>query len=382
MLSGILTDEQLAWIRSRLHFDDLADMLKAAAEKFPNSDIVPTLLLAGRTGAGKSSLINALAGRHISPVGVLPTTQKPTPHELEDNGIPLRVLDMPGVGEAGRHDERLDTILDQADAAHVLLLAVPCPERSLDYESSLLLEVQRHFSEPLPVLAAGTKIDCAPPARDWMPSSLDLDTPATDKERNIVDWLTYAASVLPGVDELLPCANGENYADLDNQYGIAELRRRIFDLLPDAARTFFARAVRDRELLDGRAESIVRVFSGMASAAAAQPIPAIPDAALIMPIQVAMLMRLTTLHGRELSADLAAKLLGPLAARVAGRFAFEQLTKFIPGIGSLVGAAVAGSMTYALGMGYHTLLCDGHWNFDVQALQREVQRWWEQIEGK
>ena len=114
----------------------------------------------------------------------------------------------------------------------------------------------------------------------------------------------------------------------------------------------------------------------MASCAAAQPVPAIPDAALIMPIQVTMLVRLTKLHGQELTLDLAAKLLGPLAARVAGRFAFEQIAKLLPGIGSMVGSAVAGGMTYALGMAFHTLLHDGHWDFDPMELKDEVLKWW------
>ena len=162
---------------------------------------------------------------------------------------------------------------------------------------------------------------------------------------------------------------------MDGRYGLEARRRSIFQALPDATRTYFARAVQDKALLDQRAEAIVRTHAGMASAAAAQPIAAIPDAALIMPIQVAMLMRLTTLHGRELTLDLAVQLLGPLAARMAGRFAFEQIAKLIPVAGSIAGAAVAGTMTYALGMAFHTMLHGGDWSFDPEALKNEALRW-------
>ena len=375
----MLTLDQLAWLKSKLNFDSLADMLESAKSVFPEADIVPTLVICGRTGAGKSTLINTLVGRYVQPVGVLPTTQEPTARELENEGIPLRVLDMPGVGEAGRHGERLSTVLDQAEYAHLLLLCVPCPERSLAYEADLLKEVQTYYTgrEPLPVLVAATKIDCAAPVRDWNPEHLNLAHPSTEKELNITAWLSYLSTLIAEKSVgMVPCSCGEAFDDRAHQYGITALRKHIFEILPEAARSFFVRLTRDMELIDLRAEHIVRTMSAMSSAAAAQPVPSIPDAALIMPIQIAMLARLTKLHGRELSADLAAKLLGPLAARVAGRFAFEQLSKFLPGVGSLVGAAVAGSMTYALGMAYHTLLYDGHWNFDAETLKDEVLRWW------
>ena len=379
----IISKEQMAWLRGNLNFNNLSDMLQAARRHFVEGEMVPTLAVAGRTGAGKSSLINALAGRHVSAVGVIPTTPEVTEQEVEQGGVPLRVLDLPGVGEAGKHGERLENMLEQLDRSHVVLLAVPCPERSLDYECRLLEELRAHFAErvALPLLGVGTKIDCASPAREWNPHGLNLTQPVTEKERNIADWLGYAESVLraQGVAALIPCACGEMHDDTDNQYGIPAIRGRIFDMLPDAARTYFARLTQDRQIIDKRAENIVRLFSGMASAAATQPLPSVPDAALIMPIQAALLVKLTRLHGKELTADMVTKLMGPLVARVAGRFAFEQLCKFIPGVGSVAGAAVAGGMTYALGMGYHTLLCDGNWDFDADALRDEVLKWWGRV---
>lgn len=370
---------QLEWLKSKLNFDSLADLLSLAKEKFPDTDIVPTLVLCGRTGAGKSSLINALMQRNVLPCGVIPTTQKATERELSEDGIPLRVIDLPGIGEAGLHDTRIKEMLDQADNAHVMLLALACPERSLDYETNFLREVDERYAnrEPLPRILAATKIDCASPVRDWNPQTLNLHEPRTQKECNIMDWLHYVEGVLgKSVQQIVPCASGASYSDVENQYGIQYLRKAIFEILPEAARTYFVRIAQDLSLIDARAESIVRIFSGMAAAAAAQPVPAIPDAALIMPIQITMLVRLTKLHGRELTADMAVKLLGPLMARVAGRFAFTQLSKMLPVAGSIVGSAVAGAMTYALGMGFHTLLHNGNWNFDPMTLADEVLKWW------
>ena len=93
----MLTAEQLDWLKSKLNLDSLADVFKAAKVIFPNSDIVPTISMAGRTGVGKSSFANALVGWRVSSVGLIPATQHPTPNELEGDGVSLRVLDMPGM---------------------------------------------------------------------------------------------------------------------------------------------------------------------------------------------------------------------------------------------------------------------------------------------
>lgn len=389
----MLSKELMDLLQENFDFSTISQILQGAKKHLGEEDIVPTIVPVGRTGAGKSSLINALLGRPVAEVGVIPTTQEPTPYELSAEGIPLRVVDLPGIGESGKHGQRMETLLGILDKAHILLLTLPCPERNLDYEVRLLEELQQPFAGclPLPLLVAGTKIDCAPPARQWDAQALNLAQPSTEKELNIREWLTYAGEVVfsarprPSVhprdsrtseQRVLPCASGACYDDEDNQYGIAEIRRSIYEALPEAARTFFARVTQDRALIDKRAQKIALIYSSLSSAAAAQPVPTIPDAALIMPLQVAMLMKLTRLHGQELTQDLAMHMLGPFIARMAGRLAFEQVVKWIPGVGSVAGGAVAGGMTYALGMGYHTLLKDGNWNFDGEALKEAVLEWW------
>ena len=96
------------------------------------------MLVTERTGSDKSSLINALAGRFVSEVGVIPTIQTPVEQEITEGGLPLRVVDLPGVGEAGRHEQRLEDMLGALGRAHLMLMAVPYPSRDLAYERELV----------------------------------------------------------------------------------------------------------------------------------------------------------------------------------------------------------------------------------------------------
>lgn len=362
----------------------IADIILEARSKFDSCDQVPTLILAGRTGSGKSSLMNALAGRLVSETGVIPTTQTPVEHELAEGGLPLRVVDLPGVGEAGRHAQRLEDMLDALVRAHILLVTVPCASRDLEYERELVGAVQAHYGTalPLPCVVACTKIDTAPPIKDWRPEALNLASPVSEKERNIADWLNYVERAMGphirqpfgGKTPFLPCCAGESWDDAENRYGIGELRGKIYGLLPDAARTYFARL--DRALCDERAADIVFEHAGLAAMAGLNPLPGVPDALFIIPIQVGMLIRLNKLYDKHFSMDIAVRFLGPLLARSAGRMLASQLCKFVPVAGSLAGAAVAGALTYSLGMAFHTLMHGGTWSFDADTLLKQTEKVW------
>lgn len=361
-----------------IDFKDLGKILGDAEKVDTEKDIVPTIAIAGRTGAGKSTLLNALAGKFVSEVGVIPTTQEPVSHELDEDGTLLRIIDFPGVGEANKFEQRLDTLLEQLPSAHLLLLATPCPERSFQYELSLMDAIREQFGKfPIPTIVAGTKIDLASPVKDWHPAGLDLGKPSTEKEKNITAWTSYARETLAQEHgtAFIPCSAGEDWRAVDEQYGIAELRAAIYEKLPAAAQLYFARV--DAALRDREAAKIIQKYALMAAAAAAQPMPQIPDAALILPIQVMMIIRLTRLHGREMSQDLASKFIGPILAQRAGQFLFGQLAKLIPGVGSVLGAAIAGGLTYSLGNAFHILLHDGNWDFNADDLMELVKSIWE-----
>jgi uncharacterized protein len=69
------------------------------------------IVVLGRTGAGKSSLINALKGHQVLPVGDIgSTTRWLEGVEIEISGSRVLLIDSPGIGEAQTHDTYLRAI--------------------------------------------------------------------------------------------------------------------------------------------------------------------------------------------------------------------------------------------------------------------------------
>ena len=80
------------------------------------------ILIAGRTGVGKSSLINYIAGRQVAEIGVgRPKTTRDdiTSYEMTCRGVPIRLFDSWGIEADKTEDWKLRTqkmIQDQGDA--------------------------------------------------------------------------------------------------------------------------------------------------------------------------------------------------------------------------------------------------------------------------
>jgi uncharacterized protein (DUF697 family) len=102
------------------------------------------------------------------------------------------------------------------------------------------------------------------------------------------------------------------------------------------------------------ARAVVGASSAAAAGIGAAPIP-VPDAAVLMPVQLGMLASITAVFGLDLSNDSAVSLIrglvGQGGATAVGRQLAANLLKVIPGV-SVINATVAAGLTAALGEAY------------------------------
>ncbi len=137
-------------------------------------------------------------------------------------------------------------------------------------------------------------------------------------------------------------------------------------MLPTAYRqTLLSLDEASRELQDlyaRRAQPHILGYSTLAATAGAIPVPWL-DLLLLPGIQSRMVYHLARLYGQPLSAKRFLEVAGSVGVGMAARQAVRGLIKFIPYVGSVAGAALAGASTYALGKAfcfYYSAVHQGH----------------------
>lgn len=160
-----------------------------AVEKKPVS-----LMLVGRTGAGKSSLINTLFKTDLAEVDVLPSTDQIRQYSWQlETGEVLNLIDSPGYEQIARGDFR-DLVLDQAANADLLVLTTPALDPALQSDKTFLHDLKAAEQHP-PTVVALTQVDRLRPVREWQPP-YDWQTGQRPKESAIRDAVAYRVDTL------------------------------------------------------------------------------------------------------------------------------------------------------------------------------------------
>jgi HEAT repeat protein/uncharacterized protein (DUF697 family)/GTPase SAR1 family protein len=294
------------------------------------------VLIAGRTGVGKSTLINSVFQGQLATTGQgKPVTQNT--REITKGDIPLSIFDTRGL-EMADFDSTKQALRafvsdrsKEPDARKHVHVGWVCISEDLRRVERAEEELTKMLAEFMPVVVIITKARADQNFRATVQSLLPY-------ARNVVRVRAIREELDDG--HALP------------QLGLQDLIDLTMEVVPEGQRRAFTAAQKvDIALKKKQSHLIVTGAAASAAAVGLTPIP-FADAALLVPIQVGMLAGITATFGLSFNEGFLASLVGSVitgtGATMAGRAIVGGLLKLIPGVGSVVGGAISGATAAAI----------------------------------
>lgn len=311
------------------------------------------LAVMGKTGVGKSTLINAIFGDEVAVTGVgRPVTidSQFISHESQT----FAFYDTRGV-EVGPESDKVIADLHELvsgdrpvkERVHVVWYCVQATGSRFEAAESDF--VNRVCSANVPVVLVMTKVskrngDVHPDAKKLAEEVRALKLPVVYSD------------VFPVM------ARADAFEGLD-MHGLEELLDATFRVAPEGVRTALVAAQKiDMKKKERATNEAVALAVTAAVAAAATPIP-LASSALLIPIQTGLMARIAQIYGVPMDMAVASALAATSASTAVGRTVAANVFKMIPGVGTLVGGAinatVAGTITTALAYSWEAI-CARH----------------------
>ncbi|WP_120944817.1 YcjF family protein [Helicobacter labacensis] len=351
---------------------DLEDLMskgfkkaQAIMAKAPVTHYNLNVLVAGGTGVGKSTLINAVFGEQVAPTGQgEPVTQEIQRYIKED----LSIYDTKGLEmkDFERTKAQIQDFLDTKRGAvleeqiHIAWLCIQESGRRVQEGELELHSMLKTCAIPTIVVitkAQQDKDDKGEKFSEIVRAKFQVDEAHFERVRALeIEDDEGDIKKIRGIKELIDKSRDL----LDEAQKLALERKQQYDLQMQAQAKEALRQRRQEE-----AHNAILGYTSAAAAIGATPIP-FSDFALLLPTQIAMIIHISKIYDLEVSEENAKTLVGTFASvlgtGLVARACAGSLLKLIPGVGSLAGGAInatlAGSVTGLMGKAYVAYLDD------------------------
>lgn len=342
------------------------------------------IIVAGKTGVGKSSLINYIFGKEVAKVGDgQPVTQEIQEYDFENDNITL--FDTKGI-EAKDYEKTLDNIKkylelrqdspDENDDIHIAWLCISERGDRVEEADRELLKILSEAG--IPVIGVFTK-------RESKRESSFVNKVVEDNLLPEAKAIVRVRSITEEVEI------EDNLVELKPK-GAEELLEETYKYMSEGRKNAIKKAqtavLKDRiEVMSKEADVLTNWYAAGAAAIGATPLP-FADSLALAALQTKMVVDINTVYrvdaGTHTFTDIAAALITITGVAQVGKLA-AGLLKVIPVIGWTANAGVAAGITKGIGFGYSEYLKNninketGEIKLDLEDLKQNFMKFFNQF---